>query len=707
MKFLRYVYVVLALLICGIGSLRAQVLEKQWQLLARFPHRVYTVHFLDLPGPPRVGFVGSDSMVYRTSDGGQTWQPTVTNDDAFTATDFAFRDSLVGWFSNGLHLTPASCFRTTDGGLTWKSVFAPAKFCSSVYYLPHDSLLMLSGSDYTPANAVFCTSADGGQTWTTSYPGRNLNGYAFLNDSIGLVTMKEQKYLRTLNGGLTWNEVSVSGNEAWQPLADTIRHAFWVASELGSGPGAGNHQQLFRSLDFGDNFDAGFLAGYHIPTITGTIRQGSCDTLYMQASEPSVDSMKGMLVSPDGLTWRSLNDRAGSNGPANDLDTRFEVKGTYVFVGGRMAGTRDSGIWRYIGDSTKYNGDFFSRPVTSTHDLHVVTTSCYNLDTEIYVIYVNDCIAADLISAHFEPSDKFAVIPRDALPHPISGNYPLIIQHQPKSQLHDTALLILHEFVSGVDSYDTIRVTGEAIPDPKTVAVEVLLNGGKSVTTKPGDTVIATIRLVNAVPGLLGLDSILAVTSFDGNMMDEFTYNILPPWSLLHESHASGIESLAVRHTHGQDLQANSDIAQILYTTYLSPNTTGSYAFDKIQFNDSVLAGCIQATALLTPATITISTCGDTTIRGFMDGLPLASMMGILKIEGLYTLKISTGSPTPLNIRIFNILGEEVRSMQATSRGDGQQLIPLDTRGLPNGSYWVSLSAPSSPSMNTHFFLAQ
>ena len=707
----KFLQLLLLLFSIGLASepsdASAQTPEKVWQVLDSFPAPISVIRFLDHPGPPRVGFVGTLNMVYRTIDGGLTWKNTTSDDYNFQATDFTFKDSMTGWFCNALDdTTVPSCYMTTDGGLSWQSIrTCPSHRVWSMLYRPSNKLLLVAGWAY---NDVLSTSnssysTDEGKTWKIFFSGSDLNGFAFMDDNLGISGFRKGTlyFARTTDGGFTWAPVTTSPDESYQPLADTIRHLFWAATDY--------THQLWVSSDGGNNFVV--PPPNTILQSPGTLLMGGCGDLYAQESIiKNSDSWKGIVISTNGgQNWNGIQDKNARYGPAAANDNRFFIKGGYIYAPEQIDG-KSYVLWRYVGDSTDYGDAPVARPFASTNDFHIVTHSCTDLDTQLTISFSNPCMTAELDDAYFEPTGRFFVELHDALPHPLSGYYPLTIQHRPQSQQRDTANLVLVEKVGGALTYDTIRVSGE-VPSSKTVAVDVFVNNTKSVTTKPGDTVGVTFRLMDAVPGTLGLDSIQVETIFDGSMMDQITYNILPPWSLLHESHSAGVEQLAVRHTHGEDLAANTDIAQILYRTYLTPNGTGAYTFDKIQFNDSVLTGCVQATALMTPATISVSTCGDTTLRGFMDGLPLARLMSIVVNDDQYALKISTIAPMPLTIAIFNILGAQVHTMQLTSTGNGEQLVPLDTHGLPSGSYWLSLTARGGAStqpmmMTGRFFLA-
>src|ERR1035441_6760288 len=78
----------------------------QWRLISTARFAFNSVYFLDLPGPPLIGFTGGYSQLLRTTDGGNSWKTidsafqggtNITVDSSGLIVDFAFKDSLTGW----------------------------------------------------------------------------------------------------------------------------------------------------------------------------------------------------------------------------------------------------------------------------------------------------------------------------------------------------------------------------------------------------------------------------------------------------------------------------------------------------------------------------------------------------------------------------------------------------------------------------------
>src|ERR1700733_3172734 len=98
------------------------------------------VYFIDLQGPPLIGFAITTDTFYRTTDGGGTWNviPGVVGE----VYDYTFKDSLTGWSAA---LPP---YITTNGGATWFELSGGGS--ASVSGIFYDSLsdgLFLSGDN--------------------------------------------------------------------------------------------------------------------------------------------------------------------------------------------------------------------------------------------------------------------------------------------------------------------------------------------------------------------------------------------------------------------------------------------------------------------------------------------------------------------------------------------------------------------------------
>ena len=201
----------------------------QWKKLADFGAQV--IYFINLPGPPRIGFAisGDYDGLHKTTDGGQTWHQISLPIDIDTNTffnDITFKDSLTGWMA--VSGSPPSiggdggCVKTTDGGETWSPILSGTENSDAlqIYYNKKSGGLFLSTYGALNHNIV---SWDEGATWETQTFSGDLGygGCAFVNDDSGVMASDDiwlPRWYRTTNAGLTWSNLTMD-SALVQPLA--------------------------------------------------------------------------------------------------------------------------------------------------------------------------------------------------------------------------------------------------------------------------------------------------------------------------------------------------------------------------------------------------------------------------------------------------------------------------------------------------------
>ncbi len=286
----------------------------QWKKLISIPGKqVRTVYFIDQLGDPKVGFVSFGDEVWKTNDGGITWQKTFFTSNSTDVSDFSFKDILTGWASS--RGATNGCFVTHDGGNTWNGILG-GKSAEGIYYNAHNKRLYLASWSNDPIYSV-----DEGVSWVPFFSGASYCGFAFSTDSTyGIMTtstLNTVPYLRTSDGGITWYPINFS-QECWQPLAIKGTNTIFAACEF-SGNG------LNKSVDGGLTWktqNEGLL-NYAIKT-TGDMRGSAC-RLYLQSVEANRNGVYRSL--DQGNSWECIG------GPSSIFDKRFFVKDRHVFVG--------------------------------------------------------------------------------------------------------------------------------------------------------------------------------------------------------------------------------------------------------------------------------------------------------------------------------------------------------------------------------------
>ena len=233
----------------------------------------------DLPGPGTVAMVDADHAwfllsagadphftVFRTSDGGQTWQSTVLpvsiggetpGTTTFWPGKLSFVDASVGFaFVETSDTGPWTILRTTDGGVSWKSTGSAAHGWDGVavdadtLWAPNDT-----GSGPVPLLQV---SRDAGATWSdvplpglAAIGGDSLfvlsgptGGVQFQGQSEGYLAVLQKagasyatRYFGTADGGRTWSQLATLSQQV--TVAPVFRDAtHWYQPDMGRSGGS-------------------------------------------------------------------------------------------------------------------------------------------------------------------------------------------------------------------------------------------------------------------------------------------------------------------------------------------------------------------------------------------------------------------------------------------------------------------------------------
>jgi photosystem II stability/assembly factor-like uncharacterized protein len=213
--------------------------------------------------------------VYRTSDGGASWQRADIawqNEGVVNFLDLRFVDARHGWLSAALNEAtsrrPGILFATSDGGKTWTQL--PLPYGGSIYWL-NDTTGWLAGGGVNYARNQLSVTHDGGKTWqdqpldvppALTLADRQVGTPAFFSATVGVLPVNYGAELDidiTRDGGKTWLPaatfpgipagpttaaplpfVSVSGQSGWVLLGDNTLYAThdggktWAAVQHGT-----------------------------------------------------------------------------------------------------------------------------------------------------------------------------------------------------------------------------------------------------------------------------------------------------------------------------------------------------------------------------------------------------------------------------------------------------------------------------------------
>ena len=144
---------------------------------------------------------GQGGTILRSLDGGQTWSE-VSSGISADLNGMHFTSSITGWAvgSGGMII------KTEDGGTTWDVVTSPVSVDLTEVTFQGDSHGWASGL----AGTIIRT--EDGQTWqeVTTPVSDDLESVVFANQSVGWACGPGGTLIKTLNGGLTWYDLTMS-----------------------------------------------------------------------------------------------------------------------------------------------------------------------------------------------------------------------------------------------------------------------------------------------------------------------------------------------------------------------------------------------------------------------------------------------------------------------------------------------------------------
>jgi photosystem II stability/assembly factor-like uncharacterized protein len=166
------------------------------------------------------------SALYETTDGGITWNPM----DNFVGPNptglcgmFVVNDSVI--YSVGRVRGPACIIKTTDGGNTWysKNMGSYAAGLIDCYFFTKDSgyVVGLTNSNHNESRGIILFTSDAGATWetkyTTSEQGQWCWKITFPSKQVGYASIQRNNgspvnIIKTTDGGNSWFEMTFSSS---------------------------------------------------------------------------------------------------------------------------------------------------------------------------------------------------------------------------------------------------------------------------------------------------------------------------------------------------------------------------------------------------------------------------------------------------------------------------------------------------------------
>ncbi len=264
----------------------------------------------------------SETFIFQTGDGGETWERHTLYDGQEHVPDFVdvgFADANNGWLLSDKALV----LRTTDGGRIWEPVEPlPRGWGRTLLVLGPDAVMV--GSSSTNGRQINVTT-DGGRSWTNStvsaHGRHDAVDLAFVQSGsfFSVIASAMQDYggvYRSDDGGGSWNAV-VEGKEPLHTIAFSKSGRSGVAAGVGV---------AYSTTDGGSTWQ-------RVPVAGTRLTAGFLDenTVVAFGSDPA------MLISGDGgRTWQSGRE-TGLTKTSQLVDVQFVDPGWWLIAGGRGA----------------------------------------------------------------------------------------------------------------------------------------------------------------------------------------------------------------------------------------------------------------------------------------------------------------------------------------------------------------------------------
>ncbi|MEN3026585.1 MAG: hypothetical protein ABDH31_02610 [Chlorobiota bacterium] len=196
-----------------MGKVGLQSLQPRWQPIGPFHigGRIRTV----VHHPTREGWVyigAAAGGIWRTTDGGQTWQPLFDDGNSLsfgalaidpTASNIIY--AATGEMSNNIDsYFGAGIFKSTDGGESWTPIgLTHVGAFSKIEVHPRNPRLIVAGA--TKNYAGFWRSTDAGQTWSRTFVGSVTDISINPNDTAEFfIGVAGRGVYHSTDGGITW-----------------------------------------------------------------------------------------------------------------------------------------------------------------------------------------------------------------------------------------------------------------------------------------------------------------------------------------------------------------------------------------------------------------------------------------------------------------------------------------------------------------------
>lgn len=161
-----------------------------------------------------VGTYFRAALIMRSKDLGLTWEVTNLNDKIEGLVDVKFYDNQVGLIT-GTGKNGGVVYRTTDGGDTWNLVYdtgVPDELGWKIDFTTDEKFTFISVQNLTADSTSILKSSDRGLTWTEiRHPYTQIQGICFWDEMNGAIGGWGLPIYETTDGGKSWEEEIYTG----------------------------------------------------------------------------------------------------------------------------------------------------------------------------------------------------------------------------------------------------------------------------------------------------------------------------------------------------------------------------------------------------------------------------------------------------------------------------------------------------------------
>lgn len=292
------------------------------------------------------GIVGCDKDIYTTTDGGNTWNKRLTENNSVRFNRISMVNSNFGYA-----IGSTKTFFTENGGETWTSNGTGGKGNDGYFITKNIGLAV--GSPVSNFAQIIRRTDNGGTNWSdvnNSNLEKELKGIWFYNSSNGIAVGKSGKVVKTTNAGSTWSEVTTN-------IAQTMHAVHFPNDEIQTGYIVANGNPANQ--------------GYIYKTTNGGNTWAPTGTQYVSAELESVFFITKLVgyvagqnkifkTTDGGSTWNAQTTEATSN--IKDIFMISETSGFAICDNGDFLSFNDNNSVTEI--SEELNANIFPNPAT-------------------------------------------------------------------------------------------------------------------------------------------------------------------------------------------------------------------------------------------------------------------------------------------------------------------------------------------------------